>query len=55
MSRDLYVQLEPGQFLTRWGAECGDCGDFIPKDELAGYNDLDEIVCEGCWIPLGDR
>jgi formylmethanofuran dehydrogenase subunit E len=47
--------LEPGQFLTRYGARCGDCGEFIPKGSAAGYNAEDEVVCEDCWKPWSER
>jgi hypothetical protein len=47
--------LEPGQFEIRYGSRCGDCNDFIRKGETAGFNDDDEIVCEGCWVPYADR
>jgi hypothetical protein len=47
--------LGGGQFIMRYGKKCADCGDFIGKGEVAGYNDLDEIVCEGCWVPWSDR
>lgn len=50
-----YVSLQPGQFEARWGAKCAECGDFIRKGDSAGFNDSDDVVCEGCWVPWGDR
>jgi formylmethanofuran dehydrogenase subunit E len=49
------IYVPPGQFVTRHGSRCNDCGDFIPKGDIAGYDDDDEIVCDTCWIPYEDR
>jgi hypothetical protein len=46
---DYEPDLQPGQFQAKYGARCGDCRDFIRKGAVAGYNDIDEIVCEECW------
>lgn len=44
-----------GQFYAKYGFECAECFEFVPKGELAGYNECDEVVCDGCFVPYHDR
>lgn len=45
----------PGQFNMRSNGKCAECDELIHKNDVAGYNDDDEIVCEDCWVPYADR
>lgn len=51
----VYVpEIPGGMFEARYSGRCTSCGERIPKGGPMGYED-DEIVCEDCFTPYGER